>query len=69
MALKSRSTAMMRDDTAVVFGEDGEGPPLPWDEDGQFRKGRDVECFMETGEGGLVKVGKKLKFGVIWDDG
>jgi hypothetical protein len=31
--------------------------PLPWDEKGEYK---DVECFMDTVSGGLMKVGKKL---------
>jgi hypothetical protein len=33
--------------------------PVPWDEDGVYRSGN-VECYMETVEGGLIKAGKKL---------
>lgn len=33
--------------------------PLPWDERGEYRV-EDVECYMETSVGGLIKVGKKL---------
>lgn len=31
--------------------------PLPWDEKGEYK---DVECYMDTRTGGLIKVGKKL---------
>jgi tetratricopeptide (TPR) repeat protein len=31
--------------------------PLPWDEKGEYQ---DVDCFMDTVTGGLMKVGKKL---------
>jgi tetratricopeptide (TPR) repeat protein len=31
--------------------------PLPWDEKGEYK---DVDCFMDTVTGGLMKVGKKL---------
>lgn len=33
--------------------------PLPWDEKGEYRLD-DVECYMETSGGGLIKAGKKL---------
>ncbi|KAF2173776.1 hypothetical protein M409DRAFT_62037 [Zasmidium cellare ATCC 36951] len=33
--------------------------PLPWDEKGEYRV-EDVECYMETSAGGLIKAGKKL---------
>lgn len=31
--------------------------PLPWDEKGEYK---DVDCYMDTVTGGLMKVGKKL---------
>jgi tetratricopeptide (TPR) repeat protein len=31
--------------------------PLPWDEKGEYKE---VDCFMDTVSGGLMKVGKKL---------
>ncbi|KAK7748624.1 HSP70/90 co-chaperone [Cytospora paraplurivora] len=34
--------------------------PLPWDKEGEYSAGN-VECFMETVTGGLVKVGKKVQ--------
>ncbi|KAK1674726.1 hypothetical protein BDP55DRAFT_694483 [Colletotrichum godetiae] len=33
--------------------------PLPWDERGEYASAGQVECYMETASGGLVKVGKK----------
>jgi tetratricopeptide (TPR) repeat protein len=33
--------------------------PVPWDETGDYTTGN-VECYMETTEGGLIKAGKKL---------
>lgn len=33
--------------------------PVPWDEAGEYTS-TDVECYMETIEGGLIKAGKKL---------
>jgi hypothetical protein len=33
--------------------------PVPWDEDGVYTSSN-VECYMETIEGGLIKAGKKL---------
>ncbi|KAE8151772.1 hypothetical protein BDV25DRAFT_152126 [Aspergillus avenaceus] len=33
--------------------------PLPWDEKGEYTV-KNVECFMETVTGGLIKAGKKL---------
>lgn len=33
--------------------------PLPWDEDSEYIMSN-VECYMETIEGGLIKAGKKL---------
>lgn len=33
--------------------------PLPWDQDGEYTL-ESVECYMQTGTGGLVKVGKKM---------
>ncbi|EME42587.1 hypothetical protein DOTSEDRAFT_73430 [Dothistroma septosporum NZE10] len=34
--------------------------PLPWDSEGQYGQAEDVECYMETAQGGLIKAGKKL---------
>ncbi|ROW04526.1 hypothetical protein VMCG_04994 [Cytospora schulzeri] len=34
--------------------------PLPWDKEGEY-SANNVECFMETMTGGLVKVGKKVQ--------
>lgn len=34
--------------------------PLPWDKEGEY-SANNVECFMETVTGGLVKVGKKVQ--------
>jgi len=42
--------------------------PLPWDERGEYRVG-DVECYMETATGGLVKVGKKVELGKVLGGG
>lgn len=54
---------------AYVLEEGG----LPWDVEGEFSgggKGGDkVECFMETVDGGLVKVGKKMKLGKVLGGG
>lgn len=36
--------------------------PLPWDEEGEYTAGG-VECFMETAQGGMVKVGRKVALG------
>lgn len=33
--------------------------PLPWDERQEYRVGS-IDCFMETGSGGMAKVGKKV---------
>ncbi|KAI0843216.1 TPR-like protein [Hypoxylon sp. FL0890] len=33
--------------------------PLPWDKAGEYKL-NDVECYMETLSGGLIKVGKKI---------
>lgn len=33
--------------------------PLPWDEQAEY-KPQDVECYIETAAGGLIKAGKKL---------
>lgn len=33
--------------------------PVPWDEDGEYTSSN-VECYIETIEGGLIKAGKKL---------
>ncbi len=36
--------------------------PLPWDERGEYTLGA-VDFYMETGSGGLIKVGKKVSLG------
>lgn len=51
--------------------------PMPWDASGEFGDGSGdkVHCYAESIEGGLVKVGKKVKIGkllqsgkvVVWD--
>lgn len=38
--------------------------PLPWDKEGEY-SASNVECFMETMTGGLVKVGKKVQLGKV----
>ncbi|KAI9855434.1 MAG: hypothetical protein M1824_006113 [Vezdaea acicularis] len=38
---------------------------LPWDTDGLYRDMAGVECFMDTRDGGLVRVGKKVPLGVV----
>ena len=38
--------------------------PLPWDEKGEYSLGT-VEFYMETGSGGLIKVGKKVSLGKV----
>lgn len=38
--------------------------PLPWDEKREYTLGS-VEFYMETGSGGLVKVGKKVSLGKV----
>ncbi|KAF1985729.1 TPR repeat protein-like protein [Aulographum hederae CBS 113979] len=42
--------------------------PLPWDERGVYTM-RDVECYVETEAGGLIKAGKKLPLGKILGSG
>lgn len=43
--------------------------PLPWDEKHEYTLGS-VEFYMETGSGGLIKVGKKVSLGkVLGSDG
>lgn len=43
--------------------------PLPWDEKHEYMLGS-VEFYMETGSGGLIKVGKKVSLGkVLGSDG
>lgn len=54
---------VLGDPTYADPGEEVQG--LPWDEAGEFGKVEGVECFMETVEGGLVKVGKKMRFGKV----
>lgn len=43
--------------------------PPPWDEEGKFKSKADVECYMETVQGGLVKVGKKVLLGEVLGGG
>ena len=38
--------------------------PLPWDEKQEYTLGS-VEFYMETGSGGLIKVGKKVSLGKV----
>lgn len=38
--------------------------PLPWDEKHEYKLGS-VEFYMETGSGGLIKVGKKVSLGKV----
>ena len=40
--------------------------PLPWDEKGEYK---DVDCYMDTVTGGLMKVGKKLSLLEILSNG
>lgn len=40
--------------------------PLPWDEKGEYK---DVDCYMDTVSGGLMKVGKKLSLLEILSNG
>ncbi|CAF9933511.1 MAG: hypothetical protein HETSPECPRED_008677 [Heterodermia speciosa] len=42
--------------------------PLPWDGEGLYTAGG-VECFMETGAGGMVKVGRKVAVGDCLGEG
>lgn len=42
--------------------------PLPWDKDEEF-KVDDVETYMETTSGGLIKVGKKITLGKLLGSG
>ncbi|SMR55920.1 unnamed protein product [Zymoseptoria tritici ST99CH_3D1] len=35
--------------------------PVPWDEKGEYATKEEVECYMETKGGGLIKAGKKLE--------
>jgi hypothetical protein len=44
-------------------------PDTPWDEVGDFKKPEDVECYMETREGGLIKLGRKVKLGKVLGGG
>jgi tetratricopeptide (TPR) repeat protein len=34
--------------------------PLPWDEKGEYKGVGDVECYLETRDGGVLKMGKKV---------
>ena len=45
--------------------------PIPWDEAGEFGAGDGgkVDCFVETKDGGLRKVGKKVAFGKVLEGG
>lgn len=42
--------------------------PLPWDTQGEFQLD-DVEAYMETSAGGLIKVGKKMTLGKVLGSG
>lgn len=34
--------------------------PLPWDASSEYENLENLECYMETAQGGLIKAGKKL---------
>jgi len=42
--------------------------PLPWDEEGEYTV-QNVECYMETVQGGLIKAGKNLSLGKLLGSG
>ena len=42
--------------------------PLPWDEQHEYRIDN-VEAYMETSAGGLIKVGKKMSLGKVLGSG
>lgn len=42
--------------------------PLPWDDKQEYTNGG-VECYMETGSGGLIKVGKNVTLGKVLGSG
>ena len=42
--------------------------PLPWDEENEFTL-NDVEAYMETAAGGLIKMGKKMTLNKVLGSG
>lgn len=44
-------------------------PDAPWDIEREYQKVEDVQCYMETKEGGLIKVGKKVTMGKVLGGG
>lgn len=44
-------------------------PDAPWDVDREYQKVGDVQCYMETKEGGLIKVGRKVTVGKVLGSG
>jgi len=44
-------------------------PDAPWDTTGEYQSVEGVESYMETREGGLVKVGRKVKLGTVLKGG
>lgn len=44
-------------------------PDAPWDVEREYQKVVDVQCYMETKEGGLIKVGKKVTMGKVLSNG
>jgi hypothetical protein len=42
--------------------------PLPWDEQHEYTTAN-VEAYMETSAGGLIKVGKKMSLGKVLGSG
>jgi hypothetical protein len=43
--------------------------PLPWDETAEYKTAAEIDCYIETVTGGLVKAGKKLPLGKILSSG
>lgn len=44
-------------------------PDAPWDAEREFQRLEEVECYMETKEGGLIKVGRKVSLGKVLKSG
>ena len=44
-------------------------PDAPWDSDREYQRVEDVQCYMETKTGGLIKVGKKVILGKVLSGG
>jgi len=44
-------------------------PDAPWDTTREYQSVEGVESYMETREGGLVKVGRKVKLGTVLKGG